>query len=55
MRLKINLSKNYKHEDAVHAIGWVNSDEIISAGDDHKLVKWTIGKPESFLLTTLKS
>ncbi|KAE9554173.1 hypothetical protein FO519_002594 [Halicephalobus sp. NKZ332] len=54
MKLKIQLEKNPKHAETLLGVGWVNSDEIVSAADDHKLLKWSVGKLESTELPSLK-
>ena len=40
MRLKLAVSREAKHTDAVSAIGWANSEELISCSDDHQMLKW---------------
>ena len=54
MRLKINKTLEHKHKEAVLGIGWLNSHEVITATDDHQLIKWNIGKGESIVLSDLK-
>ena len=54
MKLKVQLEKNPKHSEALLGVGWINSDEIVSAADDHQLLKWNIGKLEATALPSLK-
>ena len=54
MKLKVQLEKNPKHSEALLGVSWINSDEVISAADDHQLLKWNIGKLESSALPSLK-
>uniref|UniRef100_A0A7E4VJE4 WD_REPEATS_REGION domain-containing protein n=1 Tax=Panagrellus redivivus TaxID=6233 RepID=A0A7E4VJE4_PANRE len=35
-------------------MGWLNSDEVLSAGDDHVVLKWTIGKRDCVPMPALK-
>lgn len=42
-----------KHTEAVTSIGWINSDEILSIGDDHQLLRWNInsGKAQNIQIS----
>ena len=40
MRLKTTVQKTAKHSELVACVGWLNADEVYSAGDDHQVVKW---------------
>lgn len=42
MRLKVLVSREPKHTDSAVAVGWMGNDETVSAGDDHKLLKWDL-------------
>lgn len=39
------------HTEAVSALDWLNSEEILSAADDQQLLKWNItnGKSQTIL------
>lgn len=50
MRLKITIPRDPKHKDGVIAVGWMNSDEMISAGDDQQILKWDLINYEAHLL-----
>lgn len=54
MKLKVQLEKQPKHTEALLGVGWLNSDEIISAGDDHQLLRWNMGKMDPVNLPALK-
>jgi intraflagellar transport protein 80 len=55
MKLKVDLPKDRKHTEPVLGVGWLNTDEVVSCGDDHQLLKWNMSKSESTPLTALKS
>uniref|UniRef100_A0AC35FJS9 Intraflagellar transport protein 80 homolog n=1 Tax=Panagrolaimus sp. PS1159 TaxID=55785 RepID=A0AC35FJS9_9BILA len=55
MKLKVEVEKKPKHSETLCGVGWLNSDEIISASDDHQLLKWNIGKFDAQSLPALKS
>lgn len=46
MRFKISLSREPKHKDFATAVGWSTSDELLSVGDDHQLLKWQLASGE---------
>ncbi|XP_047130740.2 intraflagellar transport protein 80 homolog isoform X1 [Hydra vulgaris] len=46
MRLKVSLFKEI-HTEIVTCVGWLNADELFSAGDDHKVVKSQISGESS--------
>uniref|UniRef100_A0A914QF01 Uncharacterized protein n=1 Tax=Panagrolaimus davidi TaxID=227884 RepID=A0A914QF01_9BILA len=54
MKLKVEVEKKPKHSETLCGVGWLNSDEIISASDDHQLLKWNIGKFDAQSLPALK-
>ena len=51
MRLKLTLPRVPRHTEYGTGVSWVSSDECLSAGDDHQLLKWSAG--EATLITTL--
>lgn len=42
MRLKVKMSREPRHSDSVVAVAWINSDELISVGDDQQVLKWNL-------------
>jgi intraflagellar transport protein 80 len=42
MRLRLILPREPKHTDIVTAVGWINSDELLSCSDDHQILKWNL-------------
>lgn len=45
MKFKVQefgLTDSLKHLEAVTSIGWINSEEILSIGDDHQLLRWNV-------------
>ncbi|CAD6189090.1 unnamed protein product [Caenorhabditis auriculariae] len=62
MRLKVAAGRNVRHAEAVCGVGWCNSDQLISASDDHQFLQWNantsdavpiIKMPETFFPTSL--
>uniref|UniRef100_H2ZBZ1 Anaphase-promoting complex subunit 4 WD40 domain-containing protein n=1 Tax=Ciona savignyi TaxID=51511 RepID=H2ZBZ1_CIOSA len=53
MKLKITIPKDKKHTETVTCIAWSSADEVISTGDDHKILKWNLVTGESFPLAAL--
>ncbi|XP_078484074.1 intraflagellar transport protein 80 homolog [Ciona intestinalis] len=53
MKLKITIPKDKKHTETVTCVAWSSADEVISTGDDHKILKWNLVTGESFPLSTL--
>uniref|UniRef100_A0A0M3IE26 WD_REPEATS_REGION domain-containing protein n=1 Tax=Ascaris lumbricoides TaxID=6252 RepID=A0A0M3IE26_ASCLU len=53
MRLKVTISREPKHKDAVMAVGWLNSDEMLSCGDDQQLLRWNLVSLEAHPLIQL--
>ncbi|RZF37993.1 hypothetical protein LSTR_LSTR006392 [Laodelphax striatellus] len=47
MRFKISFPKESVHTDVVCCVGWNNSEEIFSLGDDHVLMKWNLVTSET--------
>jgi len=39
MRFKTSNLKEAKHVDLVSCVGWASPDDVISAGDDHKIYR----------------
>ncbi|GMR32599.1 hypothetical protein PMAYCL1PPCAC_02794 [Pristionchus mayeri] len=42
MRLKVIQAREARHSDCVCGVGWSNSDEVLSFGDDQRLLKWNM-------------
>uniref|UniRef100_A0A1I7XIW1 WD_REPEATS_REGION domain-containing protein n=1 Tax=Heterorhabditis bacteriophora TaxID=37862 RepID=A0A1I7XIW1_HETBA len=42
MRLKVVHSRSPRHYESVCAVGWANSDEMVSCSDDHNLLRWNL-------------
>ena len=40
MKLKLRLTKDDGHTDLVGSVLWSGADEVISAADDHKILKF---------------
>ncbi|CAI4226047.1 unnamed protein product [Auanema sp. JU1783] len=53
MRLKVIHSRSPRHTDSVTAVEWVNSEEIISLGDDRQILKWKTSTMEASPLNHL--
>ncbi len=53
MRLKVVMSREPRHTDMVTAVGWLNSDEMVSCGDDLQMLKWNLVSVEATTFTTL--
>ncbi|XP_018322477.1 intraflagellar transport protein 80 homolog [Agrilus planipennis] len=51
MRFKISLSKKEPNAPAVTCVGWRNTEEVISAGDDNQLLSWTVSNREPIKIT----
>jgi intraflagellar transport protein 80 len=47
MRLELTIARDPKHTDTVTGLGWVGSDELISAADDRQLLRWNGGEVAS--------
>ncbi len=53
MKLKISLAREPKHKDISSAVGWATSDEVLSAADDHNLLRWNLVSGETSNLASL--
>ena len=53
MRLKLSQPRISSHTEPVCGIGWTTSDEIVTASDDHNILKWTVATMDSSLITQL--
>lgn len=53
MRLKIAMSRDPRHAEAVIGVGWINNDETVSCGDDQKLLRWNLLNAEAHMMTQL--
>ncbi|VDN53941.1 unnamed protein product [Dracunculus medinensis] len=53
MRLKIAMSRDPRHAEAVIGVGWINNDETVSCGDDRKLLRWNLLNAEAHMMTQL--
>jgi hypothetical protein len=49
MRFKTSNLKEAKHTDLVSCVGWGSPDDVMSAGDDHKIYRFLRFKICSFL------
>ncbi|CAG0919935.1 unnamed protein product, partial [Notodromas monacha] len=47
MRFKTALAKRAKHSELVSGVAWVTTDDVLSCGDDHKLLKWNLVNSET--------
>ncbi|XP_014368512.2 intraflagellar transport protein 80 homolog [Papilio machaon] len=52
MRLKVSPIKKPKHDGAVICVGWNNTEDVFSCGDDHKLLKWNLATNECMSVAT---
>ncbi|CAG9566558.1 unnamed protein product [Danaus chrysippus] len=52
MKFKISSFKEPKHVGAVSCVGWNNTEDVFSCGDDHKLLKWNLVSGECLVITT---
>ncbi|KAF5299047.1 hypothetical protein FQA39_LY11593 [Lamprigera yunnana] len=55
MRFKVTLAKLPAHDCAVTSVGWSSAEEVYSAGDDHKLLSWSVSNNESSKVTDFNS
>ena len=54
MRLKTSSLKDpAKHSDLVSCVSWMSPDDVVSAGDDHKIYKWNLVSGETALVAEL--
>nr|CAD7260712.1 unnamed protein product [Timema shepardi] len=53
MRFKISLEKEPKHTDVVCCVGWNNTEEVYSCGDDHVLKRWNLVTNETVKVADL--
>lgn len=47
MRFKTSNLKETKHSDLVSCVAWMSPDEVLSVGDDRKIVKWNLVTAET--------
>ncbi|XP_050670517.1 intraflagellar transport protein 80 homolog isoform X3 [Leptidea sinapis] len=52
MKLKISSFKEPKHTGSFTCVCWINTEDVFSCGDDHKLYKWNLINNECLLVTT---
>ncbi|GLG95764.1 F-box-like/WD repeat-containing protein ebi [Gryllus bimaculatus] len=55
MRFKTSMSKEPKHTELVGCVGWCNTEEVYTCGDDHILFKWNLVTNETLKVTDLPS
>ncbi|KAF5282730.1 hypothetical protein FQR65_LT02727 [Abscondita terminalis] len=55
MRFKISLAKIPAHNAAVTCVGWSSTEEVYSAGEDNKLLSWSVSNNESAKVTDFNS
>ncbi|KAF8384242.1 che-2 [Pristionchus pacificus] len=55
MRLKVIQAREARHADCVSGVGWSNSDEVLSFGDDQRLLKWNMINLEANKMADLPS
>uniref|UniRef100_A0A915Q7B6 Intraflagellar transport protein 80 homolog n=1 Tax=Setaria digitata TaxID=48799 RepID=A0A915Q7B6_9BILA len=55
MRLKVTIAREPKHDDSVLAVAWIGSDELVSVGDDHRVLKWNLMTSDVQVLIHLPS
>ena len=55
MRLKLNISKDQNHDDVATCVTWTSADEVLSCGDDHKILRWNLLTGEHSLACQLPS
>ena len=53
MRFKTSALKEAKHTELVSCVAWMSPDDVISIGDDHKILKWNLVNSETKDLTEL--
>ncbi|KAJ4443900.1 hypothetical protein ANN_05687 [Periplaneta americana] len=53
MRFKTSLLKEPKHSDLVGCVGWNNTEEVYSCGDDHVILKWNLVTKETIKVADL--
>ena len=55
MKLKVELSDARGHAPApALGVGWTSADTLLSAGDDRRLLSWSLGKSEAQPLSAYK-
>ena len=42
MKLKVNTLKDGNHEDVATCVAWASADEVLSGGDDNKILYWAL-------------
>ena len=47
MRFKTSALKESKHTDLVSCVAWMSPDDVISIGDDKKILKWNLVQSET--------
>jgi intraflagellar transport protein 80 len=55
MRFKLTIQKEPKHADMVNCVGWTNSDELYSIGDDRVILKSNLVNNEVIKISELTS
>ncbi|VDM93081.1 unnamed protein product, partial [Litomosoides sigmodontis] len=55
MRLKVTVAREATHGDSVIAVAWIKSDELVSVGDDQKVLKWNLVNNDVQVLMHLPS
>ncbi|XP_057652979.1 intraflagellar transport protein 80 homolog [Diorhabda carinulata] len=51
MRFKITLAEKPSHKAPVTCIGWSNTQEVYSAGDDYQILSWSVSTNQSTRIT----
>uniref|UniRef100_T1HYQ8 WD_REPEATS_REGION domain-containing protein n=1 Tax=Rhodnius prolixus TaxID=13249 RepID=T1HYQ8_RHOPR len=47
MQLKVSFPKDAEHSDTVCCVAWNTTEEVLSCGDDHLLMKWNLVTTDS--------
>lgn len=55
MRLKTSTLKDPKHSELVSCVTWISPDDVLSIGDDGKVLKWNLVNAETRELAELAS
>ncbi|KAK9510933.1 hypothetical protein O3M35_005605 [Rhynocoris fuscipes] len=55
MHLKLSFPKDAEHKDTVCCVAWNTTEEVLSCGDDHLLMKWNLVTTDSQKVCELPS
>ena len=53
MRFKTSTLKEPKHTELVSCVSWMGPDDVVSIGDDAKILKWNLVSAETQPVATL--